>query len=228
MRKQCTKRSLRFFECLGTRIVAYKLTVTNYNRQANFERDLLLCRCSSVHSIAHSSRSQYASYGGRHQISYICELHSRSLAVGRDVPVNAMLRLCACVMQSRDSENAQRNLEIVQTLRLCGTNTLTSKYTKINKQSLLAKRALLNMINCILSDLIHLLVPMGELSPITPTPPTPTLPMHTITQCEEMRAMRLCAESLNDENLNEDLEVIPIFGRERDRYVLALPNVTEW
>lgn len=84
------------------------------------------------------------------------------------------------------------------------------------------------MINCILSDLIHLLVPMGELSPITPTPPTPTLPMHTITQCEEMRAMRLCAENLNDENLNEDLEVIPIFGRERDRYVLALPNVTEW
>ena len=42
---------------------AYKLTVANYDRQANFERDLLLFRCLSIHSITHSSRSQYASHG---------------------------------------------------------------------------------------------------------------------------------------------------------------------
>ena len=76
------------------------------------------------------------------------------------------------------------------------------------------------MIECVFfTDLIHLLVLTGELSPTTLMPPTPIPPMHTITQCEEMRAMRLCAESLSDENLNEDLEVTPIFGRERDRYV---------
>ena len=40
--------------------------MANYNRQANFER------ASSVahqHSIIHSSRSQYASYGGRRRLS---------------------------------------------------------------------------------------------------------------------------------------------------------------
>ena len=57
---------------------AYKLTVANYDRQANFDRDLLLCCCLSIHvhthSIAHSSRLQYASYGGRRRLlrmSYI-------------------------------------------------------------------------------------------------------------------------------------------------------------
>ena len=49
--------------------MAYKLTVTNYDRQANFKHDLLLCHCSSTHSITHSSRLQYASYGGRHCLS---------------------------------------------------------------------------------------------------------------------------------------------------------------
>ena len=73
-----------------------------------------------------------------------CELHSRSLVVGRtsiQLQVHAILRLRTRglrnfeiaqmryailrsrtrVMQSRDSENAQRNLEIVQIPRLRGT-----------------------------------------------------------------------------------------------------------
>ena len=50
-------------------VLACKLTVVNYDRQANFERDLLLFRCSSTHSITHSSRSQYASYGVRRRLS---------------------------------------------------------------------------------------------------------------------------------------------------------------
>ena len=76
-----------------------------------------------------------------------CELHSRSLAVRHTGKVyrlrmrvtqspdcaqvlhnlgilrmrNAISRLCTSVTQSRDSENAQRNLQIVQILRLRGT-----------------------------------------------------------------------------------------------------------
>ena len=48
--------------------VACELTVVNYDRQANFECDLFLFLCSSTHSITHSSRLQYASYGGRRHL----------------------------------------------------------------------------------------------------------------------------------------------------------------
>ena len=111
--------------------MAYKLTVANYDRQANFERDLLLFHCST-HSITHSSRSQYASYGGRRRLSRMssCELHSRSLAVWRTGACNleiahmcyAILRLCR---QSRDCITRVRNLEI---LRMCNTISRLCKF----------------------------------------------------------------------------------------------------
>ena len=53
-----------------------------------------------------------------------CELHNRSLAVGhtgtRDLEIAHMLRNLQ-IAHSQDSENAQRNLEIVRILRLRGT-----------------------------------------------------------------------------------------------------------
>ena len=68
-----------------------------------------------------------------------CELHSRSLTVGRTGKVRRLRTRvtqspdCAHVLrnleirtQSRDSENAQRNLEIAQILRLRGTSILSS------------------------------------------------------------------------------------------------------
>ena len=84
-----------------------------------------------------------------------CELHSRSLAVGRtgvcdlEIAHTCLTQSldCAYVLrnleiahtcyaiprlpaQSRDSENAQRNLEIAQILRLRGTTTPTGKHQK--------------------------------------------------------------------------------------------------
>ena len=61
------------------------LTVANYDRQANFERDLLLLRCSSTHSITHSS------YGGRRRLSSYTVDHLLS-----SVQVHAILRLRTC------------------------------------------------------------------------------------------------------------------------------------
>ena len=53
-----------------------------------------------------------------------CELHSRSLAVGRtgtrDLDIAHMLRDLQ-IAYTQDSENAQHNLEIAQILRLQGT-----------------------------------------------------------------------------------------------------------
>ena len=111
--------------------VAYKLTVANYNRQANFEHDLLLFHCSSTHSITHSSRSQYAhqhialptlpdrsmppmeAYTTYQGCLPSCELHSRSLAVGRSWDCAHMLRnpeiaytisgFWECATQSQDN-----------------------------------------------------------------------------------------------------------------------------
>ena len=113
----------------------YKLTVANYDRQANFKRDLLLFCRSSTHSITCSSRSQYASYGGRRRLSmlrctgacdleiaHMCYTIPRLPAQSRDSE-NAQCNLeiahtCYAIprlpAQSQDSENAQRNLEIVQ------------------------------------------------------------------------------------------------------------------
>ena len=97
--------------------------MANFDRQANFEHDLLLFRCSSTHSITHSSRSQYASYGGRRHLSRMssCELHSRSLAVGR-TGAHAILRLRTHVMQSRD---CLCNLRIP---RMCNTISRLRKF----------------------------------------------------------------------------------------------------
>ena len=50
--------------------MAYKLTVANYDRQANFERDLLLFHCSALYSLFQIA------------ISILRATHSRSLAVG--------------------------------------------------------------------------------------------------------------------------------------------------
>ena len=107
----------------------------------------ILCRCSSIHSIAYSSRSNYASCGGRCRFQgclTFCELHSRALTVERtstcDLEIAhtclrnlqiahtcyAISRLCTRVMQSQDSENAQHNLEIVQIPRLSRTYPLSS------------------------------------------------------------------------------------------------------
>ena len=59
-----------------------------------------------------------------------CELHSRSLDVGRTDACDLEIAYTCYVIprlpaQSRDSENAQRNLEIAQILRLHGTYTCT-------------------------------------------------------------------------------------------------------
>ena len=107
--------------------MSYKLTVANYDRHANFECNLLLCCCSLIHRIAHSSRSLYASYGGRRCLSrmssILLELHSRSLAVGHTGACNLeIVHTCYAIsrlpVQSGDSGNAQHNLKIAQTLKL--------------------------------------------------------------------------------------------------------------
>ena len=83
---------------------------------------VLLCSCSSTHSIAHSSRSQYA-YGGRRclsMMSYISKLHSRSLAVRHTCACDpeivhtcyAISRLRTWVTQSPDCTHGLRNLQI--------------------------------------------------------------------------------------------------------------------
>ena len=61
-----------------------------------------------------------------------CELHSRSLDVGRTDTCDLEIAYTCYVIprlpaQSWDSENAQRNLEIVQNLRLHGTYTCALK-----------------------------------------------------------------------------------------------------
>ena len=92
--------------------------------EANFERDLLLFRCSSTHSITYPSRSQYASY------SFLpsCELHSRSLAVGRTgasdltrvMQSRAISGFRECATQSRDCTNSQiaRNIYVFMHFRM--------------------------------------------------------------------------------------------------------------
>ena len=59
--------------------MAYKLTVANYDRQANFKCNLLLFRCSSTHSI-HYSLFKIAVCLRLSRMSS-CDLHSRLLAV---------------------------------------------------------------------------------------------------------------------------------------------------
>ena len=129
--------------------------MANYNHQANFKHSLLLCRCSSIHSITHSSRSQYASYGGRRRLSSYTVHHSLS-----GIQAHAILRLRTCGLrnleiahmcytfsrlctrgnyailrlpaQSLDSENAQHNLEIAQILKLHGTYLSVSMYISVS------------------------------------------------------------------------------------------------
>ena len=130
--------------------VAYKLTAVNDNRRANFECDLLLCRCSSIHSIVHPSRSLIKDV--LHPVRY----NSRSLAYRCMQSWD-----CARVTQSWDcSENAQCNLKI---LRLHGTHTHTQHmYTHM----LTATHTLLETCNhwpnrhagcpsCIFYNLVH-------------------------------------------------------------------------
>ena len=71
------------------------------------ERDLLLFCYSSTHSITHSSRSQYASYGGRHCLSRMSSIlasytvdHSLS-----GVQAHAILRLSTCGLRSLEIEH---------------------------------------------------------------------------------------------------------------------------
>ena len=99
--------------------------MVNYNRQANFKRNLLLFRCSSTHSITHSSRSQYASYGGRRRLSRMSSiLQATQITRCRLSAVQySRMRILRLPAQSQDSENAQRNLEIAQISRLRGTYT---------------------------------------------------------------------------------------------------------
>ena len=127
--------------------MAYKLTVANYDRQANFEHDLLLCCCSSIHSITHSSKSQYASYGGRLHFPS-CKLHSRSHSLSGvqakfvdcacDLKMHtcytiSRLRLCCTILrshaQSQDSENTQRKLKIMQTQDCANSQIAWNIYT---------------------------------------------------------------------------------------------------
>ena len=113
------------------------------------------------HSITHSSRSQYAIYGGLvkavfHPASYTCT--SRSLTVGvlaklkvytlhiqitqsRDCARVITLRNLEIGMQSQDSENAQRNFKIAQILRLRGTYRCMHSKCRADSVCLEAMRA---------------------------------------------------------------------------------------
>ena len=87
--------------------MAYKLTVANYDRQ-DFERDLLLCGCPSTHSIAQICLNMPpmeadAAYQG---CLKSCELHSRSLAVGRTGACDLEIAH-TCVTQSPDCAYSQ-------------------------------------------------------------------------------------------------------------------------
>ena len=83
----------------------------------------------------HSSRSQYVSMEA--DAAYqgclpSCELHSRSIAVGRTDACDLEIAHVV-IMQSRDSENAQRNLKIAQILRLHGTYIFCMSCNTVNE-----------------------------------------------------------------------------------------------
>ena len=73
--------------------MAYKLTVANYDWQASFKRDLLLCHYSLLTLLDRNMPPMEA------ECLPSCELHSRSLAVGRTGKVHWLL---TCVTQSPD------------------------------------------------------------------------------------------------------------------------------
>ena len=81
--------------------MTYKLTVANYDRQASFKRDLLLCRCSLL-TLPDRNMPMEA------ECLLSCELHSRSLAVGRTGKVH---RLLTHVTQSLDCAHVLCNLQ---------------------------------------------------------------------------------------------------------------------
>lgn len=74
----------------------------------------------------HSSRSQYATYGGRRPLSRLSSILQATYTCTVDYSLSGVLtklkarkfRSRTQITQSRDSENAQCNLEIVLILRL--------------------------------------------------------------------------------------------------------------